>query len=101
MFDSPIKFSSSLSSEDDLLAHQSSEEDVSSDDWMPSDYSPPWSSKKEDLEEEDEDKDKENDADADDDNDDSDDDFDSDNDYSDSDFDSSPAKWARQASYLD
>ena len=63
MSDSPIKFPSSpSSSEDDLLAHQSSEEDVSSDDWRPSDYSPPWSSEKEDLEEEDED-----DADAEDD----------------------------------
>jgi hypothetical protein len=35
--DIPIKFlSSPSSSEDDLLAHQSSEEDVSSDDWRPS-----------------------------------------------------------------
>ena len=43
------------SSEDDLPAHQSSEEDVSSDDWRSSDYSPPWSSEKEDPEEDDED----------------------------------------------
>jgi hypothetical protein len=35
-----------------LAAHQSSEEDVSSDDWRSSDYSPMWSSEKEDLEEE-------------------------------------------------
>jgi hypothetical protein len=51
--DSPIKFPSSpSSSKDDLAAHQSSEEDVSSDDWRSSDYSPLWSSEKEDLEEE-------------------------------------------------
>jgi hypothetical protein len=55
MLDSPIKFPSSPSSnEDDLLAHQSSEEDVSFDGWRSTDYSPPWSSEKEDLEEEDE-----------------------------------------------
>jgi hypothetical protein len=75
MSDSPIKFPSSpLSSEDDLPAHQSFEEDVSSDDWRPSDYSPPWSSEKEDSEEEDEeDKDEDDaDADAEDDNDNSD-----------------------------
>ena len=85
MSDSPIKFPSSpSSSEDDLPAHQSSEEDVSSDDWRPFDYSPPWSSEKEDLEEED--------ADAEDDNDDSDDDSDSD-----SDFTSPPPKRARRA----
>ena len=70
MSDNPIKFPSSpSSSEDDLPAHQSSEEDVSSDDWRPFDYSPPWSSEKEDPEEEDED---DNDADAEDDDDDSD-----------------------------
>jgi len=71
MSDIPIKFPSSLSSsEDDLLAHQSSKEDVSSNDWRSSDYSPPWSSEKEDLEDEDEDKD-EDDADAEDADDDS------------------------------
>ena len=48
-----------------------------------SDYSPPWSSKKEDLEEEDEDED---DADA---------DAEDDDDDSDSDFASPPPKWAR------
>ena len=82
MLDNPIKFPSSLSSsEDDLPAHQSSEEDISSDDWMPYDYSPPWSFEKEDSEEEDEDE--EDDADDDDDDDDS--DFESD-------FDSPPPK---------
>ena len=96
MSHSPIKFPSNpSSSEDDLLAHQSSKEDVSSDDWRPSDYSPPWSSKKEDLEEdedEDEDEDEEDDADADDDN-----DSDSDDSDSNSNFDSPPPKRARQA----
>ena len=54
MSDSPIKFSSSLSSsEDELPFHHSSEENVSSDDGM-FDYSPPWSFEKEDLDEEDE-----------------------------------------------
>jgi len=53
MSDNPIKFpSSEPSSEDDLSCHQSSEEDDSSDDWRASDYSLPWSSEKEDLEEE-------------------------------------------------
>jgi hypothetical protein len=62
MSDSPIKFRSSpSSSKDDLLAHQSSEKDVSSDNWRSSDYSPSWSSEKEDPEEEDKDED---DADA-------------------------------------
>jgi hypothetical protein len=56
MSDNPIKFPSSpSSSEDELPSHHSSEENVSSDDWM-SDYSPPWSSKK-DPDEEDEDED--------------------------------------------
>ena len=99
MLDIPTKFASSpLSSEDNLPTRQSSEEDVSSDDWMPSDYNPPWSSKKEDLEEEDEDedkdRDKEDDADADADADD-----DIDNSVSDSNFnfDSPPPKQARRA----
>ena len=71
MLDNPIKFLSSPSSrEDNLLAHQSYKEDVSSNDWRSSDYSPPWSSEKEDLEDEDEDKD-EDDADAEDADDDS------------------------------
>jgi hypothetical protein len=87
MSDNPIKFSSSLSSsEDDLPAHQSFEEDVSSDDWRPSDYSPPWSSKKEDDEDEDED---DADAKSKDDNDDSNSD--------DSNFTSPPPKRARRA----
>jgi hypothetical protein len=61
-----------------LPSHHSSKEDVSSDDWMSSDYIPPWSSEKEDPEEkEDEDED----------------DADADND-SDSDFDSPPTKRA-------
>ncbi|XP_066341541.1 uncharacterized protein [Miscanthus floridulus] len=87
MSDILIKFlSSPSSSEDDLPAHQSSEEDVSSDDWMPSNYSSPWTSEKEDPEEEDEDEEDDTDADADaDDNDDSD---------SNSDFDSLPPKRA-------
>ena len=91
MSNNPIKFPSSPSSnEDDLLAHQSSEEDVSSDHWMPFDYSPPWSSEKDPEEEdEDEDEDDEDDANADDDNDDS-----------DFDFNSPPPKRAR-GSYLD
>jgi hypothetical protein len=68
MSDNPIKFlSSPLFSEDELLSHHSSKENVSSDDGM-FDYSPPWSSKKEDLEEEDKD-----DANVEDDDDDSDD----------------------------
>ena len=94
MSDIPIKFPSSLSSsEDDLLAHQSSEEDVSFDDWMPSDYSPPWSSEKENPEEEEDDAN----ADTEDDDDDSDDDSDSN-----SDFALPPPKRARRAgSYLD
>jgi hypothetical protein len=55
MSDSPIKFSSSeSSSEDDLLAHQSSEVEISSDVWRAFDYSPSWSFEKEDPEEEDE-----------------------------------------------
>ena len=53
MSDNPIKFLSSPSfSEDELPSHHSSEENVSSDDGK-SNYSPPWSSEKEDLEEED------------------------------------------------
>ena len=83
MSDSPIKFPSSLlSSEDELPSHYSSEENVSSNDGM-SNYSPPWSSEKEDLEEEDEDED---DADA---------DAEDDDDDSDSDFASPSPKWAR------
>ena len=86
MSDSPIKFPSSLSSnEDDLPAHQSSEEDVSSDDWRPTDYSPPWSSEKEDLEEKDEEDKADADADIKDDDDDS----------NDSDFASSPKRVRR------
>jgi hypothetical protein len=70
----PIKFPSSpLSREDDLPAHQSSEEDVSSDDWRPSDYSPPWSSEKEDPKEEDKEDKDEDDAEDENDNSDSDD----------------------------
>ena len=46
--------SSPSSSEDDLPAHRSSEEDISFDEWMSSDYSLPWSYEKEDLEEEEE-----------------------------------------------
>ena len=80
--DRPIKFPNNpSSSDDDLPAHQSSEEDVSSDDWRSSNYSPPWSSEKEDPEEKDEDE-----VDADNDSDDSD---------SDSDFASPPPKRAR------
>ena len=91
MLDSPIKFPSSpSSSEDDLPAHHSFEEDISSDEWMLSDYSPLWSSeedpKEENEEEEDEDED-DADADADDDGDDY-----SDSDDSDSNFDSPPPK---------
>ena len=52
-----------------MPSHHSSEENVSSDDGM-SDYSPPWSSEKEDPEDEDED-----DADAEDDDSNSDSDF--------------------------
>jgi len=70
MSDNPIKFPSRpSSSEDDLPAHHSFEEDISSNEWMSSDYSPLWSSE-EDLEEEDK-ADAENDDDAHDDDDDS------------------------------
>jgi hypothetical protein len=101
MSDNPIKFPSSpSSSEDDLPSHQSSEEDISSDDWMPSDYSPPWSSKKEDLEEEDKDEDEEDDTNTNDDDNDFNDDSDSDNDNSDSDFNSRPPKRARRADHI-
>ena len=87
MSNSPIKFPSSpSSSEDELPSHHSTEENVSSDDGM-SDYSPPWSSEKEDPEEEDED-DADGDADVEDDSDDSD---------SGSDFASPPPKRARRA----
>jgi len=90
MLDSPIKFPSSpSSSEDDLPAHHSFEEDISSDDWRSSDYSPPWSSEKEDPEEEDDEDEDEDDADAD--ADDDGDDY-SDSDDSDSNFDSPPPK---------
>ena len=90
MSDNPIKFPSSpSSSEDDLPAHQSFEEDVSSDDWRSCDYSPPWSSEQEDPEKEDEDN---IDADAKDNDNDYDDDSDSD---SDSDFASPPPKRVR------
>ena len=83
MLDNPIKFlSSPPSSEDKLPSHHSSEENIFSNDRM-SDYSPPWSSKK-DPEEKDEDED-DADADAEDDDDDSD----------DSDFASPPPKRAR------
>jgi hypothetical protein len=75
MSDNPIKFPSSPSSREDELPSHYSEENISSDDGM-SDYSPLWSSEKEDLEEEDEDKD-DTDVDAEDD-DDSDNDSDSD-----------------------
>jgi hypothetical protein len=94
MLDSPIKFPSSLSSsENDLPAHQSCEEDVSSDDWRPFDYRPLWSSEKEDSNEEDkEDKDVD-DTDAED-NDDSDDSNSNDSD-SDSNFALPPPKRAR------
>jgi hypothetical protein len=91
MLDNPINFSSSPSfSEDDLPAHQSSEEDISSSDWRSFDYSPLWSFEKEDPKEEDED-----DADAEDNDDDSD-DFDSDDSDSDFDFTSPPPKRVRQ-----
>jgi len=60
-----------------LPAHQSSEEDIS-DNWRSSNYSPPWSSKKGDPEEEDEDED---DADADTEDNDNSDDSNSDDDF--------------------
>jgi hypothetical protein len=86
MSDNPIKFPSSpSSSEDELPSHHSSEENVSFNDGM-SDYSPPWSSEKEDSEE-DEDEDEDED-DAEDDN----------NDF---DFALPPPKQARQIIYLD
>ena len=83
--DSPNKFlGSPSSSEDELPSHHSSEENVSFDDRM-SDYSPPWSSEKEDPEEEDEDdvdtNVKDDDDDSDTDSDDSDSDSDSDSDF--------------------
>ena len=89
MSDNPIKFPSSPSSSgDELPSHHSSEENVSSNNRM-SDYSPPWSSEKEDPEKEDEDN---IDADAKDNDNDYDDDSDSD---SDSDFASPPPKRVR------
>jgi hypothetical protein len=92
MSDSPIKFPSSpSSSEDELPSHHSSKENISFDDGM-SDYSPLWSSEKEDPEEDKEEDDEDNaDADAEDDDD------DSNNDDSDSDFDftSPPPKRVR------
>jgi hypothetical protein len=88
MSDSPIKFSSGPTSSEDELPSHHSKENVSSSDGM-LDYSPPWSSKKEDLEEEDED-----DADADAEDDSNDDSNDSD---SDSDFALPPNKRARRA----
>ena len=84
-----IKFPSSpSSSEDELPSHHSSEENVSFDDRM-SDYSPPWSSEKEDLEEEDDKDEDSTDVDADSDDSDS-----EDSDF-DSNFDSPPPKRAR------
>ena len=74
--------------QDELPSHHSSEENVSSDDWM-SDYSPPWSSEKEDLEEEDDKDEDGTDVDADSDDSDS-----EDSDF-DSNFDSPPPKRAR------
>jgi hypothetical protein len=95
MSDNPIKFPSSLSSSEDELPSHHSEENISSDDGM-SDYSPPWSFEKEDLEEEDEeDKDDANAEDDDDDSDNHSNDFDSD-----SDFASPPPKRVRRASYI-
>ena len=90
MLDNPIKFPTNpSSSEDELPSHHSSKENVSFDDGM-SDYSPPWSSEKEDLEEEDKDED-----DADTDAEDDDDDNNSDDSDSNSDFASPPPKRAR------
>ena len=66
-----------------MPAHHSSEEDISFDEWMSSNYSPSWSSKKEDLEDEDED------------------DTDADDDSDDSDFASPTPKRARRDIYLD
>jgi hypothetical protein len=71
-----------------LLAHQSSEEDISSDDWRPFDYSPPWSSEEEDPEEEAEEKEDMDDADN----------SDFDDSDSDSDFASPPPKRVRRYS---
>jgi hypothetical protein len=74
-----------------LPSHHSSEENVSSDDGM-FDYSPPWSSEREDPKEEDEDEEDKDDTNtnAEDDDDDSDNDFDDSN--SNSDFASPPPK---------
>jgi hypothetical protein len=82
MSDNPIKFPSSpSSSEDELPSYHSFEENISSSNGM-SDYSPPWSSEKEDPEEEDEeDEDKDDTEDSDD---------------SDSNFASPPPKRARR-----
>jgi hypothetical protein len=83
MSNNPIKFPSNpSSSENELPSYHSSEENVSSNDGL-SDYSPPWSSEKEDPEEEDEED--EDNADAEDD------------DNDDSDFTSPPPKQARRA----
>jgi hypothetical protein len=95
MLDSPIKFPSSPSSnKDELPSQHSFEENVSSDDRM-SDYSPPWSSMKEDPEEEDKvDKDEDN-ADVDADVEDDDDSADNSDDF-DSNFASPPPKRSRR-----
>ena len=88
MSDNPVKFPSNpSSSKDEFPSHHSSEENVSSDDGM-SDYSPLWSSKKEDPEEEDEDATDANAEDS---------DSDSDSDDSDSDFASPPPKRVRRS----
>jgi hypothetical protein len=92
MSDRLIKFPSSPSSSvDELPSHHSSKENVSFDDGM-YDYSPPWSSEKEDPEEEDEDEDEDN-TDAEDNDDDS--DNDSNDSDSNSDFALPPPKRAR------
>jgi hypothetical protein len=83
MSDNPIKFPSSpSSSEDELPSYHSFEENISSSDGM-SDYSPPWSSEKENPEEEDEEDEDKDDTEY--------------SDDSDSDFASSPPKRVRRA----
>ena len=64
-----------------MPTHHSSEEDISVDEWMSSDYSPPWSCEKEDEDQDDADADTK----------------DSDDDSDDFDFDSPPPKRARRA----
>jgi hypothetical protein len=90
MSNNPIKFPSYESSNEDDLSCPS-EEDVSSNDWRAFDYSPSWSSEKEDPEEDEDEEEEEEEKKKKEEDDD-----DNDND-SNSDVDSPPPKKARRA----